>query len=137
MYSSYTRMPGFLLSFWKPNDDWLIDWTDGLNLFESYLESIDATANGPFKVAPWYRCLKQAQPEVQPWVQAGIEGLTKLDFWQSQPQVYFILDELILGGEISETARKSILDNLQRVDKMDWAQGEDTHQKKNSRNQSE
>ena len=42
-----------------------------------------------------------------------------------QRQVYFILDELVLGGEISETARKSILDNLARVDKMDWPRGED------------
>ena len=65
------------------------------------------------------------------------KNVCELDLVFQFDKVYFILDELILGGEISETARKSILDNLQRVDKMDWAQGEDTHQKKNSRNQSE
>ena len=47
------------------------------------------------------------------------KNVCELDLVFQFDKVYFILDELILGGEISETARNSILDNLQRVDKMD------------------
>ena len=47
------------------------------------------------------------------------KNVCELDLVFQFDKVYFILDELILGGEISETARNSILDNLTRVDKMD------------------
>ena len=53
-YFSHTRMPGFIPSFWKPNDAWLID----LGLIWACIENenengmVDAAEKGLFKAAP-------------------------------------------------------------------------------------